>query len=92
MVLIIGASSFIGVHTVAKFLSEGCKVAVTGRKNKFNEHYDKLGVDYYNLDLANKDDFEKLLDYRKMLEVFVLGYKERVVSVMTKDSSSVVGK
>ena len=60
MVLIIGASSFIGVHTVAKFLSEGCKVAVTGRNNKFKSHYDKLGVDYYNLDLANKDDFEKL--------------------------------
>ena len=45
---------------MAKFLSEGCKVAVTGRNNKFKSHYDKLGVDYYNLDLANKDDFEKL--------------------------------
>lgn len=45
---------------MAKFLSEGCKVAVTGRNNKFKGHYDKLGVDYYNLDLANKEDFEKL--------------------------------
>ena len=60
MVIIIGASSFIGVHTVAKFLSEGCKVAVTGRNNKFKSHYDKLDVDYYNLDLSNKDDFEQL--------------------------------
>lgn len=60
MVIIIGASSFIGVHTVAKFLSEGCKVAVTGRNNKFKSHYDKLGVDYFNLDLSNKDDFEQL--------------------------------
>ncbi len=60
MVIIIGASSFIGVHTVAEFLSQGCKVAVTGRKNKFKEHYDRLGVDYYDLDLACKEDFEKL--------------------------------
>ena len=60
MILIIGASSFIGVHTVTEFLSHGCKVAVTGRKNKFKNHYDQLGVDYYDLDLANKDDFEKL--------------------------------
>ena len=60
MVIIIGASSFIGVHTVAKFLSEGCKVAVTGRNNKFKSHYDKWGVDYYNLDLSNKDDFEPM--------------------------------
>lgn len=60
MVLIIGASSFIGVHTVTEFLNQGCKVAVTGRKNKFKEHYDRLGVDYYNLDLSNKEDFAKL--------------------------------
>lgn len=60
MILIIGATSFIGVHTVAEFLTQGCKVVVTGRNNKFKEHYDRLGVDYYNLDLANKDDFEKL--------------------------------
>lgn len=60
MVLIIGASSFIGVHTVAEFLAQGCKVAVTGRKNKFKEHYDRLGVHYYDLDLACKEDFEKL--------------------------------
>lgn len=60
MILIIGASSFIGVHTVTEFLSHDCKVAVTGRNNKFKEHYDKLGIDYFNLDLSNKKDFEQL--------------------------------
>lgn len=60
MILIIGASSFIGVHTVTEFLAQGCKVAVTGRKKKFKEHYDRLGVEYYDLDLANKEDFERL--------------------------------
>lgn len=60
MYIIIGASSFIGVYTVEEFLNQGCEVVVTGRNNRFKEHYDKLGVEYINLDLANADDFEKL--------------------------------
>lgn len=60
MYIVIGASSFIGVYTVEEFLKNGEKVIVTGRKNKFKEHYDKLGVQYINLDLANKEDFEQL--------------------------------
>ena len=60
MYLVIGASSFIGVYTVDEFLKQGCKVAVTGRNNRFRKHYDELGVQYYNLDLLNPNDFEKL--------------------------------
>lgn len=60
MYIIIGASSFIGVYTVDEFVKQGCKVVVTGRKNKFKEHYDKIGVNYINLDLTKKDDFERL--------------------------------
>lgn len=60
MYIVIGASSFIGVYAVDEFLKQGCDVLVTGRKNKFKEHYDKLGVPYVNLDLTNKNDFEKL--------------------------------
>ena len=60
MVIIIGASSFIGVYTAEEFLKQGCKIVVTGRKNKFKEHYDRLGVEYINLDLTCKEDFEKL--------------------------------
>ncbi len=60
MYIIIGASSFIGVYTVDEFLKQDCKVIVTGRKNKFKEHYDKLGVEYINLDLTNESDFDRL--------------------------------
>lgn len=56
MIVIIGASSFIGVHTVAEFLKQGCEVFVTGRNNKFREHYEKLGVPYANLDLTKRSD------------------------------------
>lgn len=60
MYIIIGASSFIGVYTVEEFLKQGCDVIVTGRNNKFKEHYDKLGVKYINLNLQSKEDFDKL--------------------------------
>lgn len=60
MYIIIGASSFIGVHTADEFLKQGCKVLVTGRNNKFKNHYDTLGIEYVNLDLTNKGDFDKL--------------------------------
>ena len=60
MYIIIGASSFIGVYTADEFLKQGCEIIVTGRKNKFKEHYDKLGVKYVNLDLTNEADFEQL--------------------------------
>lgn len=60
MVIIIGASSFIGVHTVDEFIKQGCEVLVTGRNNKFREHYERIGVKYENLDLVNPEDFEKL--------------------------------
>ncbi len=60
MIIVIGATSFIGVHTVTEFVNQGCDVLVTGRKNRFKEHYDNLGVRYVNLDLENVDDFKQL--------------------------------
>lgn len=60
MFIIIGASSFIGVYTVDEFLKHDCEVLVTGRNNKFKEHYDALGVSYVNLDLTNAQDFDQL--------------------------------
>nr|MCR5149685.1 NAD(P)-dependent oxidoreductase [Clostridiales bacterium] len=60
MYIIIGASSFIGVYTAEEFLRRGEKIIVTGRNNKFKEHYDNLGVTYINLDLTKKDDFDNL--------------------------------
>ena len=60
MIIVIGASSFIGVYTVEELMNQGCKVLVTGRNNKFREHYKSLGVEYINLDLTIKGDFKKL--------------------------------
>lgn len=60
MVIIIGASSFIGVHTVEEFRKQGCEVLVTGRNNKFRSYYEELGIKYLNLDLTCEEDFKKL--------------------------------
>jgi UDP-glucose 4-epimerase len=60
MIVLIGASSFIGVHTVSELLQQGCDVLVTGRNNKFKQYYDDLVVKYVNLDICNRKDFEKL--------------------------------
>ncbi len=60
MYIIIGASSFIGVYTATYFVEHGEKIIVTGRNDKFKEYYDQLGVEYINLDLTQKDDFNKL--------------------------------
>lgn len=60
MYIVIGASSFIGVYTVNEFLKHNCKVLVTGRNNRLKEYYDKLGVDYINLELDKREDFEQL--------------------------------
>lgn len=60
MIIVIGATSFIGVHTVSELLNQRCEVLVTGRMNRFKEHYDTLGVEYVNLDLECEADFEKL--------------------------------
>ena len=60
MIIVIGATGFIGIHTVTELVNQGCEVLVTGRNNKFKEHYDALGVKYVNLDLNNEADFEKL--------------------------------
>ena len=60
MIIVIGATSFIGVHTVTELVNQGCEVVVTGRKNRFKKHYDALGVKYINLDLDRVEDFEQL--------------------------------
>ncbi len=60
MYLLIGGTSFIAAHTVDEFLSRGEKIAVTCRNESFNKHYSDLGVPVYNLDLRDKEAFDKL--------------------------------
>lgn len=60
MIVVIGASSFIGVYVVEELLKNNCKVVATGRNNTFAKHYSDLNVDYLKLDLTEKEDFDRL--------------------------------
>lgn len=60
MVIVIGGSGFIGVYTVEQLVRDGYKVIATGRNKSCSEYFKKLGVDYIELDITNKEDFKKL--------------------------------
>lgn len=60
MVIVIGATGFIGVYTVEKLLNEGYEVIATGRNKVVGDYYKNKGVKFIELDMANEVDFEKL--------------------------------
>ena len=60
MVVIIGATGFIGMYTVDKFLEEGFEVFATGRNSAMKLELEKKGVSCVTLDISKKEDFEKL--------------------------------
>ncbi|MDY2729775.1 MAG: NAD(P)-dependent oxidoreductase [Clostridium sp.] len=60
MVIVLGATGFIGVYTVEKLLKEGYKVLATGRNKVVADYYKKKGVDFVELDISKEEDFDKL--------------------------------
>lgn len=60
MVIVIGATGFIGVYTVDKLIEEGYEVIATGRNKVVGDYYKNKGVNFINLDLSVESDFDKL--------------------------------
>lgn len=60
MVIVIGATGFIGIYTVDKLLSEGYEVLGTGRNSAMINMLHDKGVKCIELDITNIEDFEKL--------------------------------
>lgn len=60
MVLIIGATGFIGMYTTQAFLKAGKKVIATGRNKTLGRKLEEMGAEFLPLDITNKDDFDKL--------------------------------
>lgn len=60
MVIIFGATGFIGLYTVKKFIDEGIDVIGTGRNDVVGEKIEEMGAKYIHLDITRKADFEKL--------------------------------
>ncbi len=60
MILLIGASSFIGVHTARLLLREKIPFVVTGRNNRFREYYESQGIEYINFEMGEKESLNSL--------------------------------
>ena len=60
MVLIIGATGFIGMYTTQAFLKAGKQVIATGRNKVLGRKLEEMGAEVLPLDITNKDDFDKL--------------------------------
>ena len=60
MVIVIGATGFIGMYTVEHFLKQGYEVLATGRNNAMLESLSEKGAKTIALDMVNAEDFSKL--------------------------------
>lgn len=60
MIVVIGATGFIGMYTVDYLLSHGKKVFATGRNEALGGQLSDMGADFSSLDIENPGDFERL--------------------------------
>lgn len=60
MVIVIGATGFIGLYTVDRLLSSGKQVVATGRNAAIGEKLEDMGASFVPLDITNPGDFAKL--------------------------------
>jgi UDP-glucose 4-epimerase len=60
MIVVIGASSFIGTYLVDELISQGYEVFATGYRNSNNEYFSRKGIPYVQVNIARKEEFEQL--------------------------------
>jgi len=60
MIIVIGATGFIGTYLVDELLREGVDVIATGRNKTIAKYLKKKGVLFVELDITKKEDFKKL--------------------------------
>ena len=60
MVVVIGATSFIGMYTVDELISNGIDVIATGRNERLKPALEKLGATFVSLDITKPRDFDRL--------------------------------
>ena len=60
MILIIGATGFIGMYTTLAFLQAGKQVIACGRNETAGKVLEKMGARFVSLDMTKPEDFAKL--------------------------------
>lgn len=58
-IIIFGATGNLGIYTARYFKSKGYNVVAVGRKTK-KDFFEKKQIAYYQIDISNEKDFEKL--------------------------------
>lgn len=60
MIVVIGATGFIGMYTVDRLLAAGKQVLATGRNEELGLRLKEMGASFLKLDITNKADFKNL--------------------------------
>lgn len=60
MIVVIGATGFIGMYTVEQLIGSGKQVIATGRNRLLGSQLEKMGASFVSLDMTKPVDFEKL--------------------------------
>lgn len=60
MIIVMGATGFIGMYTVRHLLAQGKQVLATGRKAELGAVLQKMGAEYRTLDITKPEDFDSL--------------------------------
>lgn len=60
MVIVIGATGFIGMYTVERLITDGKEVIATGRNSSLGNMLTEMGAKFIQLDITKKEDFDKL--------------------------------
>lgn len=74
MIVIIGATSFIGVYTTEAFLKAGYEVIATGRNHIVGNILEKFGAKFIELDITDEKNFEKLPTKNVDGVIFLAGF------------------
>lgn len=60
MIIVTGATGFIGRYLVDQLVEDGVEVVATGRSERGKAYYKKAGIPFVQLDITKEEDFEKL--------------------------------
>jgi len=60
MIVVIGASGFIGTYLTDELIAQGREVFATGRRHLNRDYYESRGIPCAKLDISRKEDFDAL--------------------------------
>jgi len=60
VIIVLGASGFVGMYTVERLIADGKSVLATGRDFRMKAILEGMGASFETVDITKKEDFEKL--------------------------------